>query len=401
MSLYTSVYWTKRVLVGLAIVVFICGGIRVFQFVSSSLTKNDIQVSEFKPEFGFGKIDRIEIDSMDVPVEFQPEFKISTTKGNLDADNGYPLEATVNPIANVYRITEREISLDTTEGPLRVAKKIGLTKEPEILDSTTRQWSEEGKVLKIEGLYNLVDYKNNNLRKTSEIVPGSVNRTDQNQLRTLFVNSLREFDITFPDQESYTFDGEYLSYDTKTSSFVTSGSLSSGSHLRVNARRIYPNLVKTNNTAAARGIYPGGVISSNSVILPASMSTSTSSTTLISQIAELSLYNWPVNQTIAANNPNVQTYGIKTPRQALIDMQNGNAYLVSAYRSTTRESIDLNEISDITNADILAVRIDNYESKTYRRFIQPVYVFTVEIAKNNQKNILIYYVPAVLESQLL
>lgn len=400
MTLYSSVYWTKRVLVVIALIVFICGGIRIFQFISSSLTKSDIQVSEFKPEFGFGKIDKMQITGLDTPDDFKPNFRITTTKGNLDADNGYPLESTQSPIANVYKITEQEISLETSRNPIRIATKIGLktASNPKVVNSTTFSWNEAGKTLQIDGLYNLVDYNNNLLRQSGSSVEGSINKTDQAVLKSLFVNSLRDFDISFPDQDDYIYDAEYTIYDAKTDQFIPSGSQTAGSNIRINARRKYPNLVKNNSTAQARAIYPGGTISNNSVIVPANVNSDKS---LLGQIAELHLYDWPVNQTIDAQNPNVQTYSIKTPLQAYTELQNGTALLVSAYKSDTRQFIDTSTLSGIDVADVLSIRIDEFEQKTYRKYIQPTYVFTVEVSKDNERILLIYNVPAVVESQIL
>lgn len=399
-SLYTSVYWTKRVLVVLALVLFVCGGFRIFQFVSTSLTKTNIQVSEFKPEIGFKKINRPVFEELDAPSSFSPtQFRITTTKGNLDADNGYPLDSTKDPIANVYRITEKEITLATTEDPVRIARKIGLTTEPKELSSTERQWEESGKILYVDGLYTLVNYKNNTLRQTKPQVTGGFNKTDQNVLKTQFINVLREFDIVFPDQTSYVFDADYVDYNAVEGRFVNSGSLNSGSHIRINAKRIYPNLVKTNSLAQARGAYPQNILSNNYVVLPASIA---SNSQILPLVAELSLYNWPINQSIAATNPNVQTYPIKNPRQAYTELTTQKRYLISAIESSTKKQINTNELSGINLIDVLSVRLDNYESNNVNtKFIQPVYIFLCEANINGKKVQLTYYVPAVLDSQLL
>ena len=89
MSLYTSIYWTKRAFVVFALIIFICGGFRIFQIVSNSLTQQNLKVSAVRPEMGFGKIDKLNLKSIDTNGFSPSQFRISTTKGNLDVDNLY------------------------------------------------------------------------------------------------------------------------------------------------------------------------------------------------------------------------------------------------------------------------------------------------------------------------
>lgn len=399
MSLYTSVYWTKRVLVVMVLIIFLCGGFRAFQFVSERLTVKDISISEFRPEIGFGQLNRPFFEGIEIAESINsPQFRISTTTGNLNTENGYPLQATRDPIANVYRITERSISLETRNAPLRIAREVGFTNDPKELSSTLFEWEQNNRVLTIEGLYLLVDYENRSLKRPSPVQTGTISRVDQNALRTLFSNSLRAFQLSIPDSNEYIFNAEYVIFDRNENAFVPSGESNSGSHIRINAIRNYPNLVKTNDQATARAIYPRGRVSNNYVVLPLS---TTPTEEVLDKIAEMSIYNWPIVQSISASNRDVQTYPIKTPREAYNQLVNGEAKLVSAYDLSNNKKATSEDLSEVQTIDLLTVRIDNFEPKINSRYIQPFYVFRSEAQLSDKKIELIYILPAILDSQLL
>lgn len=397
MSLYTSVYWTKRVMVVLALVLFVCAGIRIFQIVGTSLTQTNTQVADTPPELGFGKLNPVVLLPIKDAEAFKPTtFRISTTKGNLDTDNTYPLESTKSPLGNVYRITEKEITLATTEDPKRIAAKVGFSGNPDEVSSTERSWAQGGRELYIDGLYLLVNYKNNNLRQPRTESTSPISLTDQNILKTTFAAVLKEFDIQ-SDLNGYTYDGELVNYDVATKEFTGSGSLTTGQFLRINVRRGYPNLVKTDQKAQTKAAYPGFNESNNYVIIPTATAAGNK---VLDNLVELGLYNWPLNQTIAATNPGVQTYPLKTVRQAYDELVSTNQTLVYAAESRTRKEISPSELSTVTLVDLLSVRVEMYEETFYSRFIQPVYVFVAEAEKGGKKYTLVYYVSALNKSAL-
>lgn len=396
MSLYTSVYWTKRVLVVLSLIIFICGGIRLFQFVSTALTRTDSQVSGFKAENGFGKLDRIVFQP--IPTDnFSPtEYRIATTKGNLDADNLYPVEAQPDPLANVYRIIEQQIDLGTTEEPVVVGKKLGFIQSPVPVTSTERKWSEKNKELFIDGQYRLISFSNNNLKTERTAANGTISQTDQGQLQSLFSRLINDLGVR-TSLTGYTFSAEYLDYNKAQNSFIPSSIPQKGGYVKVSAKRIYPNLSKVDLTAASRGAYPSYNESNNYFIIP---NDGFSEIKVPDNLVELKIYNWPLNQEIAATNPNVQTYAIKTPRQAYNELSQGKANLVGLNESLTKKSANISSIEDAKLVEILNVRIDMYEPKTYSRYIQPVYVFLCEVSNAGVKYQLTYYVSAVVDASL-
>lgn len=384
-------------LVVLALVMFICTGIRIFQVVGNSLTKQNTVIADTPPELGFGKLSPLALSSIKTSNNFKPTtFRISTTKGNLDADNGYPLESTSSPLGNVYRITEKNITLATTEDPKRIAAKVGFAGNPQEVSSTERSWSQGGRELYIDGLYLLVKYKNNNLRtaRTESVSP--IVLTDQNALKNVYSAVLKEFDIQ-SDLASYTYDGELVNYNAANNSFTGSGNLNTGQYLRINARRPYPNLVKTEQKPQTKATYPTYNESNNYIIIPTA---TTGGNTVLNNLVEFGLYNWPINQTISANNPNVQTYPLKTLRQAYDELVSTNGTIVYAAESRTRKEIALSELDGTTLVDILSVRVEMYEETFYNKYIQPVYIFVTEVEKDSKKYTLVYFISAVNKSAL-
>lgn len=396
MSLYSSVYWTKRAIIVLALIVFICGGIRLFQVVSTALIRIDTQTSGFKPERGFGSIDKIVFRSIETG-GFEPaQFRISTTKGNLDADNLYPSEADSNPLANVYRIIEQPIDLSTTEDPLTIGRNLGFTQLPQEITSTIRRWSDSNRELEIDGQYTTVSYSNNRLKTSRQSIPGVFSTSDQSQLQAMFTRVLNELGIK-TSLTGYTYTGEYLNYDIDSGKFVPVVG-STGSYYRVGAKRFYPNLVKNNEIASTRATYPTYTVSNNYFIIPnLSQYKTISDFKPSADIVELRLFNWPLNQDISSQNPNVQTYAIKSPRQAYSELNQGKASLVSISDSLTKRPVEIEEIQESRLVDILSVRIDMYEDTFYTRHIQPVYTFIGEINQSGKKYQLVYYVHAITE----
>lgn len=397
MSLYSNVYWTKRVLVVLVLLVFICGGIRLFQLVSTSLTRRDIQSSGYKPERGFGNLNKIVLRSIETG-EFKPtEFRISTTKGNLDVDNLYPSESEPNPLANVYRIIEQPINLSTTENPLNIGRKLGFNQPPQEITSTVRRWNDSNRELEIDGQYTTVIYSNNKLKKANKAPESGIFPTnEQGQLQIMFTKVLSELEIKTSFM-GYTYSGEYLNYDSDADKFIpTAGT--NGSFFRVAAKRIYPNLVKINETASTRATYPTYTVSNNYFIIPnlpqyKNINDFNPST----DIVELRIFNWPINQDTSPNNPNVQTYSIKTPRQAYLELSEGKGSLVSITELPTKRPVEIAEIKESKLVDILSVRLDMYEDTFYTKYIQPVYSFICEVNHSGKKYQLVYYVHAITE----
>lgn len=401
MSLYNTIYWTKRVFVALGLIIFICSGIRIFQFVSGKLTVNIQEITDYKPERGFGDIDKISFTALNTPPAFVPkEFINDTTSGNFDADNNYPYETAKAPLsykssqANVYKIidSDKSIDINTTEVPRQIARLFNLTREPSQTSTTTQTWVEGNKKLDIDGQYLLVYYENNDLNNFQpQGNPLAVNVTPDG-LKSYFNQILGKFGIV-SDLESYRFKYTYVNYDKQKNDFVPSGNLTSGNFIRIYAERLYPNLFKQYKDASTNAVYPNYVYSNNYIILPTSIPKEKKD---IDMIVRFSLYNWPLDQSISEKNKNVQTYRIKTPKQAFDELKSTNKYLISASEWDTRKPISLDELSGINKVRVFRIRIENYEDVVNTRYIQPIYVFTCQVEKNDKKIELIYYLPALI-----
>lgn len=394
MSLYTSVYWTKRVFVVFSLIIFICSGIRIFQFVSDRLSVRHVEVGSFKAEAGYGKIPSLELSSINEFSSFRPErFRISTTSGNLNAENGYPLETTANPLANVYKITERSIDLSTTQEPARVARDMGFISTANVT-TTVSSWNEGNRTLTIDGLYDTYDYSNKGLRIPRQSTVGSLTSQDQAQLKSIYQKILTEYKIPFPF-DSYTFTIQYLDYDSTKDDFVPSGIGLQGSYYRIDAKRVYPNLSK-GEKANAFAAYPSYSKSNNYMIL-----VNSNFTKALDNLVEMKLFSWPINTVVSSQNNDIQTYSIKTPAQAYDELTKYRAFLVSVKETNSNNEVKMDDLNDIDIVDVLTVRLDFYEEPVLKKYIQPVYVFLVEAKNRGVKYNLIYYVPALKSEHLL
>lgn len=388
-SLQETVFWTKRVLVVLTILAFICSGVYLFQLIIKGTLNNQNIVSEQKAEEGFGKISLPSIPSIQTPAGFDPkDFAIQTIDGTLNTQNTYPLANDTNPIGNVYKIPDRSVDLSTKEVPLSIAKRIGFLTEGSG-DSIVTNWAEGTKELSINGLYLLVNYKNRAFFTTRPPVQSKINILDATTVRSAYTSVLREFGLSITDLASYTFDAEYVEYDVLNSKFAKTSGL--GGYIRINAIRTYPILSKVNTKATAKATYPDYLRSNNYIILPSDMST----TKYIDNLVELSLYNWPITNTATANKDQVQTYYLKTMTDAYNELKTSKKTLVHVSDWEDMTPVDIDELSGMNRIEIMNVRTDFFEDTKNTGYIQPVYVFVCISEHNGGKYRLVFYIPAV------
>lgn len=405
-SLYTDVYWTKRFLVAFTIILVICTGIRIFQFVSDRLSIQEVAVGAIKPEVGYGSIPPLNLQTKQGFENFRPSrFRITTVSGNLNVENGYPQETTESSIANVYRVIEQPIDLSTTQEPLRIARDLNFNQTPQDISNTTRLWQEGGRKLLIDGQYKTIEYSNEALKRASPSA-GINNLTNSNQasLKNIFQKVLAEFKYPL-SFDSYVFSIQYLTYDTGKNKFIITDSAQS-TFYRIEARRYYPSLSKVDEKATAYAVYPQDGLSNSYIILVNNQNVSSSSSInptarFIDSLVEMKLYEFPINTSEPKRNQDIQTYPIITPKEAYRKLTNYEAYLVSAKESISGADIEPEALEGVDLVDLLNVRIDFYEEPRLTKYIQPVYVFIVEAQNSGNKYILTYYVPAIVDSYLL
>jgi hypothetical protein len=390
-SLYTSVYWTKRVFVVVGLLLFLCSGIRIFQFVSSKLTTTTVVQSPPKAELGYGDLDRLTITSpLKIPSGFNPtDFRIGTLTGKLDVDNGYPLENTQVPLANVYKIIEKPFDLNSTEIPKQIAKNLNFTVE-QITDGV---WKEDDRELQINGQYLLINYKNNKLKTAAAVSSGTPAPVrDVDTAKRLFESTLKDMGIT-PNLTNYKFDYQFVDYDATKDIFTPTGT-PSGKFIKVSAKRFYSNLSKNNNSTTT-AVYPDFTFTNNYIIIPSTLPQNYKTPQVLTA---LSFYNWPLDTDGAATNKNAQTYYLKSPKQAYQELTTTKKYLMSVRKWNTYGYIDPSELSGIDRLVLFTIRLEMYEDTVNTDFIQPVYVFTFQAEKNGQLIELVYYVPALLNT---
>lgn len=399
-NLYKSVYWTKRVFVVLGLLLFVCSGVRIFQFITKKFTRTE-QFGSTEPlaQLGFGKIDRLTLTPLNTEGFNPTTFADLTLTGKLDVDNKYPSGTVKAPIANVYKIIDKSLSLETREAPRAIAKSLKFTGEPVSNTSSSQKWQEGSKKFEINGQYFWMTYENADLRQKLPINIGpALDIEDENALKEFYSRTMVNLGIGFNTNE-YRFQAEYVNYDSAANTYkIVTDPSQTGGFIRVNATRVYSSITTgIADAIAARAVYPNYIYSNNFIIVPTSFSQSSDTADILVQ---LSFYNWGITQQNNLESQNVQTYDIKTPKQAYTDLVEENKYLMSLTEWNTKKQVDPSVLSGITRVNIHRIRLDMYEDTVNTTYIQPVYVFICKAVKEGKEYELVYYVPAVADKNL-
>jgi hypothetical protein len=406
-NLYTSVYWTKRVAVVMAIIIFLCSGWKIFGFLQKSFTRIN-STTTLIAEAGFSGVDKLTISpTFPTAPGFEPkEFINDTRKGNLDIDNGeigtesdiqdYPLENEKTPVANIYQIQYRQIDLNARETPRRIAKGFNFKKEPELLSSTSQRWKEETKTLTIEGQYLTLEY-DDSIVKNIEFPNFELTGYDlEGAAASYFKEALSERDIPI-QLEDYEYSSEYVNYDKATNSYIPSPSDTSGQFRRLTAKRVYDNLTKPFAKTKTYAVYPYPhyQYTNNYIIIGKNQTKEVVSPEMI---VEMKLFDWPINQENpqSKDNKEVQTYYIKKPAEAYAELQSTNKYLISAVEWESKTPIKPEQLVGVKQIHVRQIKMEYYEDTVNTSYIQPVYVFISEVVENEKHFELVYVVPAII-----
>lgn len=404
MTLHQSVFYTKRILVILVFILFACSGIRIFTFVSNKLSVQQQIVGTPKSEAGFGKLPPLEISEIANGQNFKPKkFRISTISGLLDTENGFPKEETIYPIVNVYKVQEKPIDITNTEDPVKIAQAMNFESKYKEITNVRKEWNENNRKLTINGQYKTVKYQNFNLIKSNSITNSNNENkptisSSSESLKAYFENVLNKLKIPVKFDD-HRFSITYLEFDESKNAFLPSLSLNS-KYIRIDAKRIYPNITKEEKAIPTTAAYPNYRESINYMIF-LNTTNLTNLDKLMDFLVELSIFNWPLDTKVSGSNLNIQTYQIISTKEAYNRLSTYEGILVSVINLTTLMKVDVKEIEDIEIVDILKLRLEYYEDYQFMRHIQPIYVFIVEAQKNNQKYELVYYLPALNNNFLL
>jgi hypothetical protein len=161
----------------------------------------------------------------------------------------------------------------------------------------------------------------------------------------------------------------------------------------IKASRNYPNLFKEFELYSTNAVYPRYTFSNNYLIVPRYIP---EKSTPLESIAQLSLYNWPIDQTLSPENTNVQTYNIKTPKKAYEEIQKNNKFLMSLTDKETNAPLNADTLSGTNSLSLVRIRLENFEDVVNTGYIQPIYVFIFETTIDGELAELVYFVPAVL-----
>lgn len=396
MTLYKTIYWTKRAAVVLSVILVLCGSFRIFLTIAEKLTQKEISISDLPPENGFGPLDRLTIKGLEIPVGFEPEITLDTLRGRYEALNGYPLEDTINTQANVYKIQTNSINVSTSGIPLRIARSLGFAGDPQNSTSTSYTWTEANRVLNTDGLYFSVDYSNRVLFSALQTSESTlISNISGESGRSIFEKVFRDLGITGEQGtniDEYTYQIEEVSYNPVKKVFEPEPK-GLGTFYRISAKRNYTSLLKGLSDVTAIAAYPDYYTSNNYIIIPKKVN---SNAKVQDYLVEFKFYNWFINQSTDVNNEFVQTYEILKVTDAFAAIDTGDSYLVAVKDLQTGKSADISTLAEIPRIDIRQITVAYFEDLVNKFYIQPIYVFVGQGRLNNRSYEFVYYVPAII-----
>lgn len=408
MSLYTNVYWTKRILAVLGIILVICSGISLFNFLQQRFTREIVDISNIKPEQNFQDFSLVSFQPITNKKLFS-ELNDATEKGNLSVNQDYPGKVPqlgLTPFVNVYQIEQKQLTLSVTEFPKKVSEKFGF--DPSDFTQLTTQtllWTTNSTELEINGLYNLISYKNKRLytksfsdlnegefvEDYSELIFSESGIESSSAGQNMFSKVVQELDLEFTANE-YIYKIAKIDYSPKEKKFMRVAKDEKADFIRIDAFRKYENILKTSLTNQTLATYPGFYDSNNYLILPIKETESNR----LENIVEFGFYNWPVGKDLNDVNQ-VQTYYLKSVFDAYKELNEKGESLVSVTDWDKDSDIPLSEIEEIepSRLDIFEINLYFYEDKLNRRYVQPVYVFEGQLTSSSKRYRLVYYVSAI------
>ncbi|MCX8034806.1 MAG: hypothetical protein N3A71_00760 [Candidatus Dojkabacteria bacterium] len=410
MTLYKSIFITKRIFVALSILLFIGCGFLTYYTIVTRFTRVNETVLDNKPEYGFGPLNNIQIRYLQLPSEIKnstPRFSINTISGNLDADNQYPKEYEVGALANVFLIEQKAEDINTSTLPIRIAENLKISDGTQTLidGNSVYRWRKDNIELYVDGKYSVIRYKNYELRDKftsnpdSFLVTEGTNTTRSENLKSLFEAYLAKSGIS-QKLDEYNFVVNTVIWDEKTQKFILNSDVNSNKTVfyRITAIRKYQTnsklaLEKPAPALAAYTDYYGGT---NYLVLT-TLSQVNNSTDITTNLVEMYYHNWPINESdIKSDSKDVQTYRIIVPRAAYDDLvKNFDKYVVAIKNKQTNTEINSDDLKEIKTIGVFRVRLDFYEDITNTKYIHPIYVFICEAETNLGTLEMIYYIKAL------
>lgn len=337
----------------------------------------------------FGTLPALEFESLPLTENSSPEYKIETTDGKLPD---------LPPIVFVYQTKTPRQSLTAEDDANEIAKSLNFQDESRPISDTEVEWTQGGRVLTINKLYNTVTirtayqrlapedrtneiepYENSYISsatsylKQAGLFPANYQEDNLNSLIYLKLNS--DFELI---QAKSAQDADFVRVDFFQNYESVGVTIPPGSSDKEKEKyesyRIYSQTVLDNPYEGAISIVIGSTSNKN-------------------KIYELSYTDWELEDR--------STHYLIDENEAWEQVQKGNGYI------RTLKEVNSNPFAGYTPQDIKSFLLTDVEivylfPKTYNKYIQPIYQFS-GIAKRQDSEATdlefnIYY-PAVKQEE--
>lgn len=354
MTLFKVATTTKKIIVGIVIVISLILVARIVIFITERVSETLILKATLETR-GFGNLPALPLKQIEEAENVKQTFKIETTTGKLPS---FP------SILNVYRLKQRTVDLSSEAFAKEVASKFGFKKEPKKLSSIEWFWEEGGKRLEFNVQTRHFVYVNSRpiineghqpLKENSEI------------LRRL----CGELGYKLPDSSRYVF-----TYLRKEGEKWTTTIDKSADWLRID--------VVTRLTYA--GTNEGEVVSPTYFPSLVYATIPNDSEAELSNVAEMKFSLWDVE------TDTVQTYKAIDVNSAYLQLQKGEGVLVYVWSPFKNGYPDISNAKEVRITD---VKVGYFLSSSNLLYAQPIYIFYGAYGEGEDRINFIYYVRAL------
>lgn len=376
MTLTEVVFWTKRIglVTIIAILAFIPLRLIFMIIASTSVTRPRAELPYASQ--GYGALPDISLTGLALPATASPTFQLETAAGEFPE---------IPPVVNVYKVSQKQQSLNTLDIAKSVAKKYEFKSEPSRIPNSSRYvWQDTaGRTF----TYNLAtqnyslktDYTKDHFKK-EEIVPDLNTSKKLAEKHFKGLNLLDESYLNGSAEAVYLklgSNGEYLVADSQSDAdFVRIDFFRYNQLVRLTEDEIalltsyQEEEIKLDPDDVPEPIYTTiktqDIIKSNIYIIIRGSNLST-----VGHIYEVGYTFWGIDEKAS------ETYYTRSPAEAWEDVKNGRAYLrslVSKEGEPYKEYIPM-DVSQFLVYDISMVFL---ETEEYQEYLQPIYMIRGE-----------------------
>lgn len=384
MSLTETMFWTKRIGIGIIAAFLLFIPLRLIWIIA----ENSNEIRERQTElpyasYGFGPLPEISLTSLSLAPGSVPTYQLETPAGEFPE---------VPPVVHVYKIKEKIQSLTALDEAKELANDLGFKVEPSKITNTSQyRWTDgSGRILTIDlstqNFQLTTDFSKDSFKDSSFTVP------DLTKAESIVLNFLKGKNLT---DASYETDGylnsTYLKADSN-GEYLIANSLSEAEFVRVDLYREFPLIVLSEEEADLLDDYLKGKVELDEEDVPKEYRTAVKTPSVIKGNISLIIRHTSLSSPGAIYDFNYnfwevdtltsETYYTRTPAEAWEDVQNGQAYLRylvdkegEPYKTYTPIDVDQFLVYDIS-----LVYLETAETSDY---LQPIYMIRGEARSTN------------------